>query len=173
MTGLSLGFKNQWGCIPDVKRLKHHPQFSRKVIAINKVLRTRLAIFDGTYFLDRSGPMEGNAVRQDLLVVGEVGAATRVCCDLMSVDPWTVPHLRLAMREGMMPATLKKVALNREIAEFRRPFRLHRSPLNWLTLAVFHNQFATNLLYNSGFAAPVHELLYLLRGRPTDFAPKW
>jgi uncharacterized protein (DUF362 family) len=173
MTGLSLGFKNQWGCIPDVKRLKHHPQFSRKIIAIHKILRTRLAIFDGTYFLDRSGPMEGDAVRQDLLVVGEVGAATRVCCDLMMVDPRTVPHLRVAMREGLMPATLEKVALNCDIAGLRRPFRLHRSPLNWVTLGVFHNQFATNLLYNSGFAAPMHKLLYLLRGHPKDFAPKW
>jgi uncharacterized protein (DUF362 family) len=173
MTGVSLGFKNQWGCIPDVKRLKHHPRFSRKIIAINKILRTRLAIFDGTYFLDGSGPMEGDAVRQDLLVVGEVGAATRVCCDLMMVDPWTVPHLRVAMGEGMMPATLEELALNCDIARLRRPFRLQRSLLNWMTLGVFHNQFATNLLYNSGFAAPVHELLYLLRGRPKDFAPKW
>jgi uncharacterized protein (DUF362 family) len=173
MTGLSLGFKNQWGCIPDVKRLKHHPQFSRKIIAINKILRTRLAIFDGTYFLDRSGPMEGDAVRRDLLIIGEVGAATRVCCDLMMVDPRTVRHLQVAMREGMMPAMLEKVALNCNIAELRHPFHLHRSALNWLTLGVFHNQFATNLLYNSGFAAPMHKLLYILRGRPKDFAPKW
>jgi len=173
MTGLSLGFKNQWGCIPDVKRLKHHPQFSSKIIAVNKILRTRLAIFDGTYFLDRSGPMEGDAVRRDLLIIGEVGAATRVCCDLMMVDPRTIRHLQGAMREGMMPVTLEGVKLNCDIADLRRPFRLRRSPLNWLTLAVFHNQFATNLLYNSGFAGPMHELLYMLRGRPKDFAPKW
>jgi len=59
MTGVSLGFKNQWGCIPDVKRLRHHPDFVRKVIEINKILNTRLVVFDGTYFLNRSGPMSG------------------------------------------------------------------------------------------------------------------
>src|SRR5260221_5729307 len=33
MTGVSLGFKNQWGCLPDVKRLRHHADFARKVLA--------------------------------------------------------------------------------------------------------------------------------------------
>ena len=27
MTGVSLGFKNQWGCLPDVKRLRNHCGF--------------------------------------------------------------------------------------------------------------------------------------------------
>jgi uncharacterized protein (DUF362 family) len=59
MTGVSLAFKNQWGCIPDVKRLRNHPDLPYKVLAINKLLRTRIALFDGTYFLDRTGPMDG------------------------------------------------------------------------------------------------------------------
>lgn len=28
MTVVSLGFKNQWRCIPDVKRLRYHPEFN-------------------------------------------------------------------------------------------------------------------------------------------------
>ncbi len=28
MTNVSLGFKNQWGCLPDVKRLRDHYRFA-------------------------------------------------------------------------------------------------------------------------------------------------
>jgi uncharacterized protein (DUF362 family) len=39
MTGVSLGFKNQWGCIPNTMRLRNHPEFNKKIVAINKLVR--------------------------------------------------------------------------------------------------------------------------------------
>jgi len=75
MTGVSLGFKNQWGCIPDVERLHHHPNFAHVVLAVNKLLRTRLTVFDGTYFLNRTGPMNGDPVPMNLVVVSDNPAA--------------------------------------------------------------------------------------------------
>jgi len=173
MTRVSLGFKNQWGCIPDVKRVKHHPDFDRKIVAINKLLRCRLTIFDGTYFLDKSGPMNGLPVRRNLLITGELGAAERVCCEIMGVEPRTVSHLRLAVAEGMMPRTLEDLSINVNIEEVRSPVRLHRSALDWLALAVFHTQWATDLVYDSALARPIHELLYVLRGRPKEVSPRW
>ena len=50
MTGVSLGFKNQWGCLGDKMRVTQHPHFDRAILAINKTLNPRLCIFDGTYF---------------------------------------------------------------------------------------------------------------------------
>jgi len=173
MTQVSLGFKNQWGCLPDVKRLREHPHFAEKVIAINKLLRTRLGVFDGTYFLDRSGPMDGEAVRRDLLIAGEVGLATRVCCELMGVDPAKVAHLRLATTEGLMPHHVSANQVNLPLESLRRQCRLQRSLLNWVTLGVFHSSLATKLIYDSKFAAPIHDLLYLIRGRPRDIRPMW
>ncbi|MFQ5903746.1 MAG: DUF362 domain-containing protein, partial [Candidatus Binatia bacterium] len=57
MTTVSLGFKNQWGCQSGTMRLRNHPEFARKILAINKLVRPRLTLFDGTYFLDKMGPM--------------------------------------------------------------------------------------------------------------------
>jgi len=54
MTGVSLGFKNQWGCQPTTMRLRNHPQFAHKILLINRLVRPRLALFDGTWFLDRT-----------------------------------------------------------------------------------------------------------------------
>ncbi len=175
MTGVSLGFKNQWGCLPDVKRLRHHADFAHMVLAINKILRPRLAIFDGTYFLDRGGPLDGDPIRKNLLIASnDVGAGSRVCCDLMRIDPHSVPHLRLAIAEAMMPSTAESLITNVELDAFKgAAFKLRRSWLQWLTLGIFHSRLATIALYDSPLAGPAHELLYLVRGRPVDFTPKW
>ena len=164
MTGVSLGFKNQWGCLPDAKRLRHHADFARKILAINRILKPKLAIFDGTWFLDRSGPLEGDSIRKDLLIASsDAGAGSLVCCELMGIDPRSVAHLRLAIGEGMMPSAIAEVTTNVALEAFKGPaFRLQRSWRQWLSLAAFHSRLATIALYDSPLAKPAHELLYLL-----------
>ena len=175
MTGVSLGFKNQWGCLPDVKRLRDHANFAPKVLAINKILKPQLAIFDGTWFLDRSGPLDGDPIRKDLLIASrDAGAGSMVCCELMGIDPGSVPHLRLAIAEGIMPATIDDLLTNVAIDVFKGPaFKLQRSWFQWLTLGIFHSRLATIAFYDSPLARPAHQLLYIFRGAPADFSPKW
>jgi uncharacterized protein (DUF362 family) len=175
MTGVSLGFKNQWGCLPDVKRLRNHWDFARKVLAINKILKPRLAIFDGTYFLNRSGPLEGDSIRKDLLIASrEVGAGSLVCCELMGIDARSIPHLRMAIAEAMMPDAIDALVTNAAIEKFKgAAFKLQLSWTQSLTRGIFRSRLATIALYDSPLARPVHELIYLMRGRPTDFSPKW
>jgi len=38
MTGLSLSYKIQWGCIPDIMRLRRHFIFDEAIVAINQAL---------------------------------------------------------------------------------------------------------------------------------------
>jgi len=173
MTKVSLGFKNQWGCIPDVKRLKHHFDFKHKVLAIHRLLRTKLAVFDGSLFLDVNGPLAGEPVQMDLLVAGEVGLATRVCCEIMEIDPATVPHLSLAIAEKLMPLALNPGDVSTDITPFQRAFLLKRSVLDWVTYCVFHSRLATKMIYNSTLASPLHKVLYALKGRPKDFLAQW
>jgi uncharacterized protein (DUF362 family) len=175
MTGVSLGFKNQWGCLPDVKRLRRHHEFSRAVLAINKILKPALAVFDGTYFLNRTGPMDGDAIPMDLVVASRgPGPGTLACCDIMQIDWRSIAHLRDAAAEGMMPDDVAALECNAPLASFRRqPFTLERTPLNWFSLLGFRNRFLAWLLWDSALARPAHEVLYLLRGRPTDFRPQW
>ncbi|MBI1923416.1 DUF362 domain-containing protein [Candidatus Poribacteria bacterium] len=175
MTQVSLGFKNQWGCLPDVKRLRNHPQFTEKVLAINKLLKPKLVIFDGTYFLDRTGPMDGEAVQMDLLIASnDIGTGSLACCDIMQIDPTRIRHLQKAMEEGMMPRAMGEVNFNTDISQFRRhPFTLQRTWINWVTLGVFHSSLATHLIYDSPLAKPIHDLLYALRGKPEDVTPQW
>ena len=175
MTGVSLGFKNQWGCLPDVKRLREHSDFAHKILAINKILNPQLAVFDGTWFLDRSGPLDGVAIRKDLLIVArDPGAGSLVCCELMGIDFHTIRHLRLARSVRMMPRDTAGISLNTVLEPFKGArFKLHRTWFQWITLAVFHSQLASIALYDSPLASPAHKLLYLLRDKPIAFAPKW
>ncbi len=175
MTGVSLGFKNQWGCLPDVKRLRNHCDFARKVLAINKILKPQFAIFDGTWFLDHSGPLEGVPIRKDMLIASrDAGAGSLVCCELMGIDPRSISHLRLAMAEQMMPRIISDIASNAALEEFKGPpFNLHRNWFQWLTLLVFHSRLATIALYDSPLASSAHRLVYLFRGQSADLASKW
>lgn len=176
MTYLTLGFKNQWGCLPDVKRLRNHPDFDHKILAINQALRTRVAVFDGTYFLNRTGPMDGDPVQKNLVIVSDgIGAGSLVCCELLGISPWKAGHLRLAQKIGMMPKHLADVALNCDLETFLpdEPFHLHRTWINYITLMAFRSSLLTRIVYDSAFAKPIHELLYLIRGRPDDVHPEW
>lgn len=94
MTGLTLSYKNQWGCIPDTMRLRRHYIFDDAIVAINRALKPAV-LADGTYFLDRNGPMEGDAVRMDLIIAAsDAGAFDRYVSELMGF-PWQrVKHLR-------------------------------------------------------------------------------
>ncbi|MBI4454643.1 MAG: DUF362 domain-containing protein [Acidobacteria bacterium] len=175
MTGVSLGFKNQWGCLPDVKRLRYHSEFAHVVLAVHKLLKPRIAFFDGTYFLDRTGPMEGDPVKMDLIVAAnDVGAGTLACCEIMQIPPGRIRHLRLAMREGLMPKKSGELGLNQPLESLKQHrFTLQRTLMNWVTLAIFHNSLATRLIYDSKLAGPIHQLIYSVRGKPKDVVPQW
>jgi uncharacterized protein (DUF362 family) len=168
LTGLTLAYKNQWGCIPDAMRLRSHFVFNDGIVAINRALRP-LVLADGTYFLDRSGPMSGEPVRMDLVIgASDAGSFDRYVSELMGF-PWRhVAHLRRAVALQDMPAQLNEIAFNVAPSSQRsRTFTLRRTPRNWIALAGFNSQFLTWLGYESWLGRVVlHGVLYAFVGRP-------
>jgi len=164
-TGVSLGLKNQWGCIPDAMRLREHTEFSRKIVLINKLLRPKIALFDGLYFLDKTGPLVGEPVNMNLVVASDdAGAGSMACCQIMGIDPFTVKHQVVARKEGLFPSSMNDVAINRDISVFcQRKFRLERTPMNWVALAAFHSRLLTKVIYDCRFADWAHLILYKVR----------
>ncbi len=168
MTGVSLAFKNQWGCIPSAMRLQEHPDFDRKIVAINRVLNPQLVVFDGTYFLDGAGPMTGDAVKMDLLIAGDgPGTASAVACRVMGINPDSIAHHRVAKREGLFPNDLEEVEINTRPDPFcRRKFKMRRAFLDWISLAGFHNRTLSRIFWEMPSAGPLHALLYAIRRNP-------
>jgi uncharacterized protein (DUF362 family) len=165
MTVVSLGFKNQWGCLGDKMRVTQHPHFDRTILAINKMLKPKLCIFDGSYFLDYTGPMIGEAVPMNLIIAGnDVGAASMACCEIMRLNPMSVSHHRLALKEGMFPSSIKAIDFNCQPIHYaHRKFRLKRSPLNYIHFAAFKSKILNRFFYDSIFADAVHEFLWFIR----------
>ena len=168
MTGLTLSYKNQWGCIPDIMRLRRHYIFDDAIVAINKALKPAV-LADGTYFLDSNGPMEGDPVRMDLIISAtDAGAFDLYVSELMGF-PWRrVRHLRRAVQLGDMPASLNDIVFNVPPASARtRVFHLKRTLRNWIALSGFKSRFVTWFGYESWFGRVVlHSILYAFAGKP-------
>ena len=168
LTGLTLAYKNQWGCVPDTMRLRRHYIFDDAIVAINRALRPAV-LADGTYFLDKNGPMDGEAVRMDLVIAAtDAGAFDRYVAELMGVSWRAVSHFRRAVQLGDMPARLDDVSFATPPSELRaRTFQLERTTRNWIALAGFKSRFLTWLGYESWFGRVVlHGILYAIAGKP-------
>jgi len=168
MTGVSIGFKNQWGCLGDKMRVTQHPNFNSAILALNKLFKPQLCICDGTFFLDYTGPLIGEAVPMNLVIAGnDVGATSLAVCEIMRIDPLSIAHHRLARQEGMFPESLREIAFNRPPQDFaKRNFRLRRSAINYIHLAAFNNAILNWLFYNSIFADALHRVLWFIRKQP-------
>lgn len=174
MTGLSLSYKNQWGCIPDIMRLRRHYVFDDAIIAINRALRPAV-LADGTFFLDKNGPMDGEPVRMDLIIAAsDAGSFDRYVCELMGYPLRRVSHFRRAIRLGDMPATLQEIECNVAPEQYRsRTFQLSRTVRNWLALSGFRSRFVTWFGYESWFGRVVlHAILYAICGKPVKPHPE-
>lgn len=164
-TGVSLTFKNQWGCIPEPKdRLRLHPQFKHVILEVNKAVKARVAIVDGAYGLNRSGPLRGRPVELGwILVTDSIGAGARLACELMQVPLRKVEHLQYACDQGWIPA-LDEIELNTGLHPFlKERFYLRREWTDYPGLLAFRSPFVANLAYFSPLAQLLHRLLYLFR----------
>ena len=168
MTKVSLAFKNQWGCIPSPMRLREHYDFDHKIILINRLLQPKLAIVDGTYFLNGAGPMTGDAIRMNLLIVGDdIGVTSSITCEIMGFSSNSIRHFKVAKREGLFPHTLDEIATNVPISQFTSfQFDMRRALLDWISLLGFRCKFLTHLFWDSSLANIFHKFLALARKNP-------
>jgi uncharacterized protein (DUF362 family) len=171
-TGVSLTFKNQWGCIPEPNdRLRLHPLFKEVVVAVNQAVKAQFAIIDGRFGLNVSGPMRGNAVPLNwLCVANDIGAGARVACELMQVPVRSVSHLRYAESSGLVPP-LSAITLNTELRPFIGPkFYLRRKWTDVPGYLAFHHSAIAHLAYFSRWSKLLHRVLYVFREPFYDYA---
>jgi hypothetical protein len=108
----------------------------------------------------------GQPVPMNLIVAGGLGAASLACCEIMRIDPLSIPHHRVARAEGLFPTALD-VEFNRHPREFAdRQFSLKRSTINYIHLAAFKHTWINRLFYDSACADMLHEFLWWIRKNP-------
>lgn len=172
MTTLTLSYKNLWGCLPDVLRLKNHYMFSMLISKMAELFRFRYAILDGLYGLNRYGPMDGDAIELNWFVAADsLGAFDAVVSRMMGYDWRRVPHLRQAGAYGFVPAD-KDITIHGDPDALKMQFRLDRGFWTYPAFSAFHSKHLTQLFYLSRYAKFLHDVMYTFRKRdiPLDHA---
>jgi uncharacterized protein (DUF362 family) len=164
-TLVSMSIKNQWGCIQEpAMRLRLHPIFSEVIYELNRQLPKPHSIIDGRFGLNRSGPMRGDVVDLNwVLISNDLVAADRTCCRLMQIDESRVKYLRYFRSKGWW-CNFDEIDVNAEIGPFQTEkfyLKLHWTDLPGI--ACFNNSFLAWLGYRSFLAGFAHWLLYLFR----------
>jgi len=174
-TQVSLSVKNQWGCIPEpAMRLKLHPFFAKVVFEVNKHIRAAIAVVDGKWGLNRSGPMRGDIIDLNwLLITDNIYAAEVACCHLMQINPRRVGYLQyLEKRERVLPH-LKDINFNQDWRPFiKEKFYLKREWTDYPGLFAFKSPLLAYLAYYSPLANMLHKILYLFREPFYDYISK-
>jgi uncharacterized protein (DUF362 family) len=154
VTVMSGAIKNQWGCIPDNMRLINHPYFDEMILEINRLVHARMALADGTFFLNRSGPMQGEPARMDLLIASDnIGALDKTLCKIMGLDIKRVRYLNFACEKGWIPLN-DEIQYNVQPSNFySESFYLKRTLRNLIVSWAFDRPWATNLFWSSWFAS--------------------
>jgi uncharacterized protein (DUF362 family) len=165
MTGVSLTFKNQWGCIPEPRdRLRLHPFFKHVIQEVNKAVKARVAIIDGRFGLNLNGPMKGQPVELNwALITDNIGAGARLACELMQVPLEKIRHLKYAQKLGNIPER-EQIQVNCELQPFiKNKFTLERVWTDLPGFLAFRSSFISYIAYFSPLAGFLHRLLYLFR----------
>ena len=88
-------------------------------------------------------------------------------CEIMQIDPPSIGHHRLALKENIPRESLQEITFNHPPRDFsNRKFHLRRSSSNYIHLAAFKNVTLNKLFYDPIFADALHEFLWLIRKHP-------
>ncbi len=170
MTGVSLGVKNLWGCIPDVFRVRFHPYFDDIINELLRVLPVRGVVLDGMFALDENGPMvEGVCRRLDWVAASrDCGSHDVAVASLLGFNPMKVSHLSYGVRIGTIPSPEKVQTVAMYVDQQR--FRLKRHFWNRVAALTWLHPWFTWVAYLSPFSGLLHWLMYLIRARPSDLS---
>lgn len=170
---VSLAIKNQWGIIQEPPlRLKLHPYFKEVVYGISKALPRTVVIADGMYGLTRNGPMQGDAVNLNwLLLSDDIFCADYAMAELMGVQTNDIPYLQYIFKEENLNPSL--VEYNVGLDKFKKEqFFLKRKWTDYPGVLTFNSRFLAYIGYESFLAKPLHWLLYKFRQPFYDYSSK-
>lgn len=166
MTGITLSFKNQWGCLPDTMRLKNHYVFDEIIGQVCEKLKFKYVFLDGKYGLDDNGPMMGQPIKVNWFAASNsLGAFDVIVSEMMGVNWKSIRHLRMADKYGFIPSR-DKIQVIGDPAALARKFILNRTSWNYPALIAFRSKLLTHLFYFSKVSKLLHDIMYTFRKKP-------
>jgi len=141
---VTLGLKNLIGLYPgseyySVRSWLHDraaeagsPGIAFEILDIVRATKPGLTVIDGTTAMEGDGPSEGTLVDMGLIIASSNPlAADMVASKIMGFEPHKIPHLSMAMKAGLGPASLSEIEIRGDqIEDVKRPF-IPPSIYNW------------------------------------------
>lgn len=130
--------KNQFGCVPGVRKgeyhlkLQDHNDFARMLVDLNNLVHPALYIMDGIWAMEGNGPRGGRPRHMNVLLFSEDPIALdATVCRLISINPEFVPTIQLGSRAGAGSFRADDIELlGDDLSGFIQPgFDIHRGPL--------------------------------------------
>lgn len=164
MTGISLSIKNLWGCYPDTMRCLYHQHLEHRLTLIAKVLNPQIVVIDGTYGLNRHGPMFGDPVPMDLIVTSNNPVvADALGAAIMGMPIARIKHVMMAEGEGLGTTDLEKVQISGDWERHRRQFYVRKTLMDRLSRAPFDSELIARICFASPLTTAVYKVVELLR----------
>lgn len=157
VTRVTLGMKNQWGCIPSPMRLLYHHFLDWGIVALNRAYRPQICILDGTYAMDRRGPLEGDPIPAGWMALADnVVALDALGCHLLGVAPLTVRHIAFGDREKLGSVDLAQARLNRPLPDPVIQSVIEPNAMDRIAIFLYKRKLLSQLVFDS----PLTPVLY-------------
>lgn len=164
MTTVSLSLKNSWGCVPDTMRGMHHQNLSHKLALIASLIKPKIVVMDGTYALNKHGPMYGEPVKTDLVLIADnTVAADALGARLMGFSPQSIKHIAVAERARLGSTKLKDVEISQDWQRYQRQFQVERTLIDRVSALPFNSDTLAKLIFQSQFTPLIYKVVGVLR----------
>lgn len=108
LTRITGAVKNQFGCVPGMRKGEYHAQypdvydFSKLLVDITSFIRPRLYVMDAIIAMEGNGPQSGDPKKLGcILVSSDPVALDTVACKIVDLDPDFVPPLLFGNEFGL------------------------------------------------------------------------
>ena len=164
MTTVSLSLKNLWGCVPDTMRCLHHQNLPHKLALIAKSVKPRIVVVDGTYALNKHGPMYGEPVKTNLILLSDNAVvADGLGARIMGFPPHRIKHIAVTEKVGVGSLSLANVEINGDWEKHRRQFEITKTIVERAVTLLFFSDAVAKLVMDSPLAPAIYKEVGLLR----------
>lgn len=122
ITHITGALKNQFGCLPEKEKHRHHKHINEAIADVNKAIKPNLCIVDG--IIGMEGVFHGKIKKLGVLICGRNPVSTdATLARIMMFDPAKIKHIILSERYGL--GTLNPVVIGEEVEsvvmKFKKP----------------------------------------------------
>jgi NAD-dependent dihydropyrimidine dehydrogenase PreA subunit len=145
LTRFTGAIKNQFGCIPGLRKVQYHVKladphdFATMLVDLNTIIKPRLYIMDGIMAMEGNGPRSGNPRKLSVLLFSsDPIALDATACRIINLDPEIVPTSVPGERAGLGSYHPENIEIVGEsiVSFLDKDFKANRTPLDHRTIGL-------------------------------------